>query len=249
MQKTSKSSETSYWRDMNAKYPHLKITSMLSQATKIGDRRKVQAFNQPLERTCCADNRISTVVCRSVCYVSRMVECWGNNVVRRAERNWEIVRRPDFAALAIGAIHASKVEFFRVHVAGDFFSREYINAWVCIAGHCPDVRFWTYTRAWRVIEFRPSLARLAALDNFRLSLSWDRETGTPPFIKRTRTAWLAANDEQIPPAQSSVAFRASPKRKSRPLAILGTTPVCPNHRGISSERTTCIECRRCLPTL
>lgn len=45
-----------------------------------------------------------------------------------------------------GQIAADKIELVRVHVAGDFFSDDYISAWKIIAAMNPNTRFWTYTK-------------------------------------------------------------------------------------------------------
>ena len=36
--------------------------------------------------------------------------------------------------------------FVRVHITGDFFSREYIDMWKRIKDACPDTRMWAYTK-------------------------------------------------------------------------------------------------------
>lgn len=53
----------------------------------------------------------------------------------------------DFVRRAITAqIIADKIRIIRVHVAGDFFSREYVEMWRGIAAAFPGVCFWTYTK-------------------------------------------------------------------------------------------------------
>lgn len=53
----------------------------------------------------------------------------------------------DFMVNAINAqIIAENIQLVRVHVAGDFFSDEYISAWKEIALANPNTRFWTYTK-------------------------------------------------------------------------------------------------------
>lgn len=61
----------------------------------------------------------------------------------------------------------------RIHVSGDFFSIEYINAWVEICSAFPQIKFWTYTRSWIVSEMLPSLKRLKSLPNMQLFASTD----------------------------------------------------------------------------
>lgn len=53
----------------------------------------------------------------------------------------------DFMVKAIIAqIHIEKIEQCRIHASGDFFSTEYVNAWLEIAKACDGCKFWTYTK-------------------------------------------------------------------------------------------------------
>lgn len=54
---------------------------------------------------------------------------------------------PDFLKAAIMAqIKADKIKFVRIHVTGDFFSRDYLNMWRDIIRANPSTTFWTYTK-------------------------------------------------------------------------------------------------------
>lgn len=53
----------------------------------------------------------------------------------------------DFVKRAISAqIIADGIKLLRIHAAGDFFSREYVEMWRDIAKNAPDCCFWTYTK-------------------------------------------------------------------------------------------------------
>ena len=43
-------------------------------------------------------------------------------------------------------IKADHIDKIRIHVTGDFFSREYLNMWTEIVKDFPGVTFWTYTK-------------------------------------------------------------------------------------------------------
>ena len=77
-------------------------------------------------------------------------------------------------------IHHAGIKDFKIHVAGEFFSAEYIDAWSEIVHECSDVSFFTYTRSWRRKEFVPALQQLAGHANIQLWLSCDQATGQPP---------------------------------------------------------------------
>lgn len=237
--------------DADAVNPDLKIRTMLSTvAVKVGPKHSVLAWSLPLDRTCCAESAseaaIASPVCRSVCYVHRMAAD-RPNVLIKAQRNFKIAGREDFASIMIGAIHHSGVKDFKIHVAGEFFSTKYIDAWSEIVRECTDVSFFTYTRSWRRAEFLPSLRRLAEIANMKLWLSCDQSTGRPPAIPSTQFAYLATHDADIPSFDCVLAFRSTLERLTLPLPLLGPIPVCPHQNGKPNRPPDCVTCRICLP--
>lgn len=62
------------------------------------------------------------------------------NIVR-SDLNW-------FIAEIIREILSHKIKYVRIHATGDFFSKEYTNAWIIIASVCKDTKFWTYTKSY-----------------------------------------------------------------------------------------------------
>ncbi len=48
----------------------------------------------------------------------------------------------------IREIKSHKIEFVRIHATGDFFSSDYVKAWIEIATACKATVFWTYTKAF-----------------------------------------------------------------------------------------------------
>lgn len=241
-----------HFRNAHRASPELRIATMLSTVTaKLGPPRKVRAWNLPLERTCCADGTdvypVATPVCRAVCYGNRMKDR-EKTTLRRARLNFQIATRDDFATLMIGAVTESNAEFFRIHSIGEFFSERYIRDVEEVVTTCQNVSFWAYTRAWRNPALIPSLAKLAALPNMRLWLSADNYSTDVPEIPNTRIGWLAQHDEDLPPDQAKLVFRAALDRDRLPLPVLGSAIVCPHEDGrTNSQAITCIACRICLP--
>jgi len=68
----------------------------------------------------------------------------------------------------------------RIHVAGDFMSIPYIEAWTEVCKAYPDTRFWAYTRSWAVPELLGPLERLRELPNMELFGSTDPTMPLPP---------------------------------------------------------------------
>lgn len=53
----------------------------------------------------------------------------------------------DFVKRAIAAqIVAENIALLRIHAAGDFFSRDYVEMWHDVAKNAPSTCFWTYTK-------------------------------------------------------------------------------------------------------
>lgn len=55
--------------------------------------------------------------------------------------------------------------FLRLHVSGDFFNRPYLNAWIKVAQHFPQMIFYTYSKSV------PFFIGTTLPDNFRVTFS------------------------------------------------------------------------------
>lgn len=93
----------------------------------------------------------------------------------------------------VDIIQTRKPRYFRVHVGGDFFSREYFKAWVLIAKQCPDTSFFAFTKQWDNVK------GVALLDNFRLIASHWTGCEIPKWAaKRLPVAWLVEKNAPVP---------------------------------------------------
>ena len=144
------------------------------------------------------------------------------------------------------AIQKAQIGFIKLHASGDFFSPEYINAWLTVVKRCADVRFWIYTRAWRVADFLPALTPLAGLPNLQMWFSHDQSSGKPPRIDGVKRAWLSYHDEP-PNTESDLVFRSSLERKRLVKTEIGGTFVCPHYNGKERHPADCVSCGYCLP--
>ena len=95
----------------------------------------------------------------------------------------------DFMVRAICAqIKAFNITQIRIHAAGDFFSAEYVDAWITIAENNPDVIFWTYTK------FEYALKRFESVKNVFITPSltpFGFNFGKCKYILETREKLLA----------------------------------------------------------
>ena len=96
-------------------------------------------------------------------------------------------------------IRSSGVLVLRIHVAGDFYDAEYVRQWSAIVKRSPRVRFYGYTRSWRIASIATALAELAAFSAMRLWYSVDDETGVPPYVPASvRLAYLQSTSTPPP---------------------------------------------------
>ena len=143
----------------------------------LGNRKvgRVYTFSLPTLKSCPG----ASDWCREHCYASRY-EKFRPSVREAYSRNWRISQRPGqlvnhvLNALPLYAGH------MRIHVAGDFFSKEYIEAWRLICELRPNTQFWAYTRSWVIPELWDALDELRQLPNIQLFASVDAGMPNPP---------------------------------------------------------------------
>ena len=162
----------------------------------------------------------------------------------RLQENYEACFEPDFVSRMIQEIKRRWVQVLRIHVAGDFHSAEYVDKWAEVARACRKVKFYAYTRSWRVAAIEPALRELAVLRNVRLWYSADREAKPElPLPPHVRVAYLQVDEEQ--PAEADVIFRVRKLRKEA-VRRVELSLVCPSdtHTGMG-KGIDCGVCARC----
>ncbi|MBL9085152.1 MAG: hypothetical protein JNK76_25325 [Planctomycetales bacterium] len=202
--------------------------------SKLG--RAIHVWSIPALDTCPG----STAVCRELCYATRHRFRF-DSVRRRLAWNRRQCDRPDFVERMVAEIRSSGVLVLRLHVAGDFYDAEYVGKWTAIVKRSPRVRFYGYTRSWRVASISHALEELAALGGVRLWWSVDEESGIPTNVPPTvRFAYLQTSSAAPPPSVDLV-FRP-PRLRSLP-----ELPVVCDHETPSGRMlgVTCGSCGRC----
>lgn len=178
-----------------------------------------------------------TIVCESICYADRG-RFLGPSVRRRLKRNWKEARKKNFVSRAIAELRRARYRIFRIHAAGDFENAAYVRKWIRIVKALPWIRFYAYTRSWRVDRMLKSLQELAALPNMQLWYSADACSGRPPRHTGVRSCYLARHDADMPPYRVDLVFR------DRHDSVMKFTPdgslVCPYENGVTQ-----ITCRKC----
>lgn len=93
----------------------------------------------------------STIACRKVCYANKAY-CNDSKVKDSRWTNLVFSQREDFVEKMVKLINATNLSRVRIHEAGDFYSLAYARKWVEIAKRLPEIKFWTYSRSWEVLD-------------------------------------------------------------------------------------------------
>lgn len=182
----------------------------------------------------------STAVCRNLCYATRHRFRF-DSVKRRLAWNRRQCDREDFVDRMVAEIRSSGVLVLRIHVAGDFYDADYVRKWSAIVKRSPRVRFYGYTRSWRIAALALALEELAACRAMRLWYSFDDESGLPATLPPTvRLAYLQTTTA-APPSAADLVFRP------HGLRTLPELPVVCDQETPSGKQlgVTCGSCGRC----
>lgn len=206
--------------------------------TKLG--KSIAGFAIPARSTCPG----RTPSCEELCYALSGHFSRGN-VRRKHADNYRVSRTAAFVPRMLAEIQRNPDMIIRIHVAGDFYDKLYIQRWLKIVRSCPDTTFYAYTRSWRVPELLPLLVTLGREPNMRLWFSTDRDTGTAPRYKGIPQAYLLVPGEVPPPLPKSckLVFREA---RREVMKQVGLAIVCPVENGIPRKQPmTCTKCKLC----
>lgn len=175
------------------------------------------------------------------CYASeRRVQGWNKRpVVKEARaRNLRRLLAPgglDAFVREVGdELPSWRSRTVRIHMAGDFFSPAYVDAWHQVAKAHPDFAIFGYTHSWRIPTIRPALERLRQLPNVQLFASTD-----PSVTQEPPEGWRVASiaGQGIPGFVCPLSKVPLNRRKGVvPSAIVDGRRV----------PRSCLECRFCI---
>lgn len=98
------------------------------------------------------------------CYAASLEAAFTNT--RNAHwHNYDLLKNSDDMASLINESLPKNVKVVRVHSSGDFFSRDYFQAWVKVAMNNPEVQFFGYTKILDYVTTKKP-------DNFNLVYSF-----------------------------------------------------------------------------
>ena len=125
------------------------------------------------------------------CYAKKLYKL--RPTVRNAyDRNTKFVMEnlPEFIRIMDLWLQLNEPRRFRVHVSGDFFSREYAEAWIEIANRNPGTVFLAFTKQFAIVD------GLKFPENFKLYLSgWPGMEIPEHLRKQYHTAWMQDGTE------------------------------------------------------
>lgn len=180
--------------------------------------------------------------CVEACH-ARQIERLRPAVLHSYERNYVFSRTKEFVDTIIGFIRLNEISVVRVHVGGDFYSKNYTRRWLRIMRRLSDVRFFAYTRSWRNPSILSVLKEMATLTNCRLWFSADQQTGIPADVpERVRVAWLMTHADETP--TGDLVFRVR-RLRGQPARRLNLVLVCPTENGPGERTTDCSRCGVC----
>jgi len=147
---------------------------------------RIPTFSLPAKFTCPGASEWCLKHCYAYRYERRRPNC------RDAySRNLVLSWNPgDFVKVMLDAL-PPQLPCLRIHVSGDFYAVEYIEAWMKICAARPNTLFWAYTRSWMVPDLLPPLEELRTLKNVRLFASVDPTMPLPP--NHWRMAFIATD--------------------------------------------------------
>jgi hypothetical protein len=124
--------------------------SLLTQNSKLKKTSKalsLRVFNFGIPAYKSASGKLTCPMadeCVKFCYAKKGAYIW-SNVKPAFEKRYELTKTDDFVAAMNAEILKKKPDYVRVHDSGDYYSKSYLNKWIEIAIHNPNVRFYSYT--------------------------------------------------------------------------------------------------------
>jgi hypothetical protein len=167
-----------------------------------------------------------------------------NNVKTSLEKNLELAQKSDFVDYAVSELTRLKAKVVRIHVAGDMYDVLYTRKWLKIIKLLPNVRFFLYTRSWRIPEIRSILTKMSKLPNLRMWWSVDWDTGKPiNKPSKVRLAYLQMDNEDIPTFKVDLIFRHKTLHNIV-MKKINSALICPVENGVNVD-FTCAKCGFC----
>ncbi len=70
---------------------------------------------------------------------------WNNFEALKSLKTTDAMANAIIDAINVTLPRSQKI--FRLHTSGDFFNRDYLEAWIKVANHFPEIKFYTYSKS------------------------------------------------------------------------------------------------------
>ena len=130
---------------------------LLTQNTKLKKTSKamnLKVFNFGIPAYKSASGKLTCPfadTCVSFCYARKGAYIW-SNVKPAFEKRYELSKTDAFVTEMNKEIIKVKADYVRVHDSGDYYSQAYLDKWIEIAIHNPNVRFYSYTNSVEMLK-------------------------------------------------------------------------------------------------
>lgn len=164
----------------NTKYVDYKSVKSDTLNTSNGNSKvgKVGCYNLPIEYTCvnCECKR------KKKCYALNGCYNFLSNQATYAENYafYKAVGKDGFTSAMVERINEKKWKYFRYFTCGDIPDIDFVDAMVEIAKQCSNVKFWTYTKKYGIVNIWVNRNGLNAIpDNLTIIFShWLNDDGS-----------------------------------------------------------------------
>ena len=204
------------------KVKQIKILHISPKNTKLG---KIPSFSLPAILSCPG----KTEWCSKACYAAKIERIY-NNAAKAYSDNFAISNSLEFVELMnieIAKLTKKGINTFRFHVSGDISTIKYMYDLLSIVKANPTMRFYAYTKSWRVPGFLPHLEIFRSQPNVELFASLDDEI-------------LALNE--WPPNEWRVAYVGDKDINTFMSFSNKQTIACPQQK---NSKFTCDKCKFC----
>ena len=135
-----------------------KAKYLLSTNSKLR-RDRIFKFSLPKGKTCIGADK-----CLEWCFAGKgHYKIHAKTIAIAHNRNLKDSKSEDFIDRMITEIVKRKLTRIRIHDSGDFYSQDYVDKWVTIAGSLPNVKFYAYTKSLQL-----DFTRFTRLPNARM---------------------------------------------------------------------------------
>ena len=124
--------------------------NLLTQNSKLKNTSKqlgVRVFNFGIPAYKSASGKLTCPMakdCVKFRYAKKGAYIW-SNVKPAFEKRYELTKTDGFVDAMNAEIKRKKPDYVRVHDSGDYYSKAYLQKWIAVAIHNPDVKFYSYT--------------------------------------------------------------------------------------------------------